>query len=198
MRMRSLLLLPALTVAPLALGAAGASAATLFTSTSHTTRVTVGATWDATAAIPLDLTVAPGLVFLSCPSSLSGIVGSNNMTVGVTLEVRRATFLCSTLATVATAFPWTLTIAGSSTVIGANTTYRAAFDRFSFDMDNIGSFQGDLSTGVTALQPNSGTSPITVNLANAGDWTAGSAILTLRLDGSYQLTGTAAGWSLTN
>ena len=120
------------------------------------------------------------------------------MSVGATLAVTGGNFACNSRAMALTGLPWTITISGSSSVIGGNTAYRATLDRINFDIDTIGAFFGNLTTGITALQPNPSTSPISINFAGAGGWAAGSAIASLLIDSSYTLTGTSAGWSLTN
>ena len=197
MRIRALLFIPALAAAALAIGVSSASAATLFTSTAHTTRVSVGTTWDATSVGTIDLTTSPNVKANTCHSVLAGSVTANNMTTGVSLQVTSGTFNCNNRVVTPTGFPWTLTISGNGTVIGTNTAYTAALDLVHFDVDTIGTFRGNLTSGITAVQPNSGTSPITITAATAGGWLA-APIPGATIDGSYRFTGAAAGWSLTN
>jgi hypothetical protein len=57
MRIRALLLIPALAAAALGIGASAASAGpTLFTTAAHTTRVTPGVTADVTSVTRISLT----------------------------------------------------------------------------------------------------------------------------------------------
>ena len=198
MRIRALLFVPALAAAALGIGASGASAATLFTSTAHSTRVSVGASWDATSVTTIDLTAAVGVLANSCHSNLSGVVAANNMTTGVALRVTGGSFSpCTNKIVTPTEFPWTLTITGNGVTIGGNRAYRAAVDNVKFDVQDTGTFRGNLTTGITATQPVGATSPITINIAGAGGW-ASAPLAGALIDGSYRFTGTAAGWSLTD
>ena len=198
MRIRTLLLVPVLAAAALGtVGAGGASAATLFTSTAHTTRVTVGATAVATSVAPFDLT-SGGTLILRCPHSTLHLVLAENSDNRVDLSVTgSAIFGCVGLGAVTGTHvpPWTLTITGTGTMVGGFMSYAATMHRFAFDILG-GQYAGNLE-GVTVTQPTVATSPICVDLNNAGS-VAGPLVGDGRIDGKYCLTGAAAGFSLTS
>ena len=195
MHVRALLAVPSIAAIVLGIGVSGASAATLFTTSAHATRVAVGASWDTTGTVVF--TAPPGTPFLRCHAVLRGTVGANNMTTGVALAVTSGTFGCEERGVAPTTFPWTVTVLGNGAASGGNLAYKATLDRISFDIDGIGLFAGNLTSGLTALQPTAGTAPISIQIAGAGGWST-APIPTMQIDTIFPLTGTAASWSLTN
>ena len=198
MRIRALLFIPALAAAALAIGASGASAATLFTSTAHTTRVAVGTTAVATSVGNIDLT-SGGALLNRCPHSVLHLVLAENSDTRVNVSVTgSAFFACSGLGAVTGTHvpPWQLTITGNGTMVGGFTAYAATAHRVTFDILG-GRYSGNLETGLTITQPTVATSPICVDVNNAGS-VSGPLTGDGRIDGKYCLSGTAAGFSLTN
>jgi hypothetical protein len=200
MRIRALLFIPALAAAALAFGVSSASAATLFTNAGHGTRVTVGATATATSTGAITLTAPAGSPANSAPQSVLGIRITQNNDAEITATVIHASFVDSTPAPIVPTLgtPWTLTIAGTSSVSGANTSYLARLNNLVFDLAGFGApFTGSLTTGITATQPTATGSPVTIRLNNAGQVTGNG--ITGTIDGGYVLGGTVPStWSLTN
>ena len=197
MRIRALLFVPALAAVVLGIGVSGASAATLFTSTAHTTRVSVGTTADATSVSPIDLTSGSQLLN-RCHSTLQLALRENSDT-RVAIAVTGSSFSnCSGIGPVTGTHvvPWTLTITGTGRVVGSFWDYSATADNVVFDLLG-GTYTGNLTSGVTITQPLVGTSPICVDLLAAGTVT-GPLTGNGRIDGRYCLTGAAAAFSLTN
>jgi hypothetical protein len=198
MRNRALLFIPVLAAVALGIGASGASAATLFTSTAHTTRVSVGTVADATSVAPIDLTSGSSLIN-RCQHSTLQLRLEENSDTRVSIGVTGSSFSsCSPFASVIGTHspPWTLTISGTGRVIGSFTDYSATADRVAFDLAG-GLYTGNLTTGVTITQPTATTSPICVDL-NAAASVAGPLTGDGRIDGKYCLTGAAAAFSFTN
>jgi hypothetical protein len=203
MRIRALLFIPALAAAALAIGVSSASAATLFTTTAHSTRVTVGATGVVTSERSIDLTSAasPGTAINSCAHSSLHVLLSENTTARTTFTVDASSFTDCTgmLGPVAGTHgtPWKFTITGEGTMVGAQTSYTAALHNLVFDDGAQATFTGNLTSGVTVTQPTSSAAPICVDLNAAGtvsNPTLGGGLI----DGKYCFTpGAAAGWSLT-
>jgi len=196
MRNRALLFIPALAAAVLGIGASGASAATLFTTSAHTARVAVGATATADVVGPLDLTLPPGTVANRCTNGDFSIVVAENSDTRVNLRVTAGTTApCLSAVTPTFSPPWTVTITGNGSPATPNVSWASTVHRVAFDIAGFpGVFTGNLETGVTALQPTAGTSPITLNLANAASATNPN-VGTGNIDGNIRLTTT---WSLTN
>ena len=196
MRIRAFLLTPALAAATLAISASGASAATLFTSAAHTTRVTVGATASATLTTPL--TITSGAVgFITCTHSTLHLSVSQNTDAAVVGTVVAASLSpCTSPITANVVTPWKLTITGTSTMVGAFTRWNAAIDNVSFNLLG-GLYTGNLTTGVTATQPTAAGAPICIHMAVAGS-VSGPLLGDGRFDGTYCLSGSSAAFSLTN
>jgi hypothetical protein len=194
MRIRALLFLPALATAALGIGASSASAATLWTTNAHSARVTVGSTATADVIGNLDLTLPTGTVANRCTGGDLGVTVEENSDVRVSLNVTSGFFTGCTAGVLPT-FPWTLTVTGNGTVVAPNIRWAAIVDHVAFDIAGFpGVFSGNLTTGVTAGQPTSGTTPITLNLADAGS-ASNPNVGTGFIDGNIQLT---SAWSLTN
>ena len=198
MRIRALLFIPVLAAAALAIGASGASAATLFTTTGHTARVAAGSLADATSVTPIDLTSSGMLADRCTHSSLGLSVSGNTATSPAVLTVTSSTFAPGCVGAgqpVGTHNPvWRLTVLGTGTMIGTQTAWNASVDNLVFDLPApFGQFSGNLTTGVTVTQPTVATSPLCVDLNNAGE---AFGLVAGTIDGRYCLTGTAAGWSL--
>ena len=195
MRIRAILLAPALAAMLLAVGASGASAATLFTSAAHTTRVAVGATASATLTAPLVWTSGATAINRCTHSTLHLTVAQNNDTAVVGNIVAGSFSPCNSPLTGNFATPWKLTITGTSTMVGAFTRWNAAIDNISYNQLG-GTYSGNLTTGVTATQPTTAAAPICIHLATAGS--VSGPLGSFNLDGSYCLSGTSTAFSLTN
>jgi hypothetical protein len=204
MRVRVLLLVSALATVVAAVGAGGASAATLFTTNSHLVRVSVGSIADATSIAPLDVTVAGTLAIRCTHSSLTLRVDDNGQTSGrVAITVTAATVAPGCAGgqlALTTTTPWLLTLRDHSTMVGAETVFRATLHGFRMDAQGVpGLIAGNLESGVTAVQPTATTFPISFvfdNAAGASSPTVGQ----VQIDARYVLTGdaVAATWSLTD
>jgi hypothetical protein len=201
MRLRAPLLLLAFAIVVSGIGVSGASAATLWTTPAHTTRVPFGSTAVATSEGGITLT-SGGFVVDSClHSSLAMTLMENDMT-GVALTVTTSSFsgcageLGTITGTHGTAL-WRLTVKGSGTVSGTTTVFASQFDNVVFDAGAGGTYSGTLTTGVQASQPTAGGAPICVTLVNAGP--GGGTGITGTMDGKYCFTGgLGATWSLAN
>jgi hypothetical protein len=192
MRIRALLLTPALAAAALGIGATTASAApTLFTTAAHTTRVTVGATATATATSPMVLT-SGATTFMSCNhSTLHLRVTANNDTQGLTAAVHAGSFSpCNSPIT--GNFPWQLHVSSNGSFSNDFFRWNAVMTNVSFNLLG-GTYTGNLTTGVTVTQPTA-TSPLCLHLDRAAS-VSGPATGAGRLDITYCLTN---GFSLTN
>ena len=199
MRVRALLLVPALVTAVLAIGASGASAATLFTNAGHATRVTVGATASATSTTPLLLTSGATRMNTCTHSSLQLVISQNNDTAVVGTVVGGTFNPCGATMTGAFFMPWRLTMTGAGVMSGGFTRWSAAINNVSFTVFG-GLYTGNVTTGITATQPTTpstiGASPICVHMTAAGS-VSGPLTGDGRLDGSFCLSGTSAAFSLT-
>jgi hypothetical protein len=199
MRIRALLFLSALAAtALLGIGAGSASAATLFTTTAHTARVTVGAIAVGTGT-NVDLTSGTAVINHCAHSSLNLLLDQNNDTAVVGTVTAGSFNGCNnpvtpTFLNGGVTANWVLTVSGNSSLINDQNCWNASVDRVTFDLLG-GQYAGNL-TGVTACQPTSG-SPLTLRLPSAGS-VAGPLTGNGRIDGSYVFTGAAAAYSLTN
>lgn len=196
MRIRSLLFIPALAAAALAIGASGASAATLFTTTAHTTRVTVGATATATSTTPIVLTSGATKINTCTHSTLHLVLVQNNDVEVVGNVVAGSFTPCLNPVTGNFTTPWGLTVSGTGTMDGAFTRWNARVNNVSFNLLG-GTYTGNLTTGITVTQPTVATSPLCLHAANAG-FVTGPLTGDGRIDGTYCFSGTAASFSLTN
>jgi hypothetical protein len=194
MRVRAHLLIAAFAATLMGIAVTDSSGATLFTTTAHTTRVTVGATAVADVVGNFDFTLPPGTVNDRCTGGAFDLVVEENSDVRVSLRVASGGFTGCVNAKTPT-FPWTVTITGAGTVRAPNLSYAATVHRVAYDIAGLpGVFTGNLETGVTALQPTAGTSPITLNFENAASL-SNPSIGTENVDANLRLT---TPWSLTN
>jgi hypothetical protein len=201
MRLRMLPLIPVLATAALGLTANGASAATLFTNTAHSTRVTVGATASISSANWRWTSGTSGSTMETCNAStfsLTLVQNNDNKVIGA---VNGASFTgCAPFPTLTPTFSgtsttWTFTIDGTSTVSGTRTQWTAALHNFSFDFGN-GNYRGNIAN-LTAWQPTASPSPVCIEFASAGSF-VGPLTGDGRVDTTYCFEGAAAAWSLTN
>jgi hypothetical protein len=189
-----------------------AASTTLFTTPSHSTRVTVGATARLTAQGTIAFTTFGTSVVNCLDSTLTFRLTANTDAGGVQGTVTSGTLgSCPGpfgLTTTATAFPWKLSITGSTLVIGATTAYpNARLTNMTIDFSDAttGSvFTGDLTsagatlTGLYAAQPTTGTAPICLIAANAGDVLGPGDNDLTQMDARYCIQGEPAStWSLT-
>jgi len=195
MRIRALII-SALAATALLSAASSASAATLFTTTGHTARVTVGATAVGTGT-NVDLTSGSSVINHCAHSALNLTLSQNNDTA-VIGNVTGGTFNgCANPVTPTFPSVWSLVIRGNGTAqAGENTCWTASVTAVEFDLLG-GKYTGNLLTGVTACQPTTTGSPLTLKLASAG-FVSGPLTGNGRIDGSYVFTGAAAAYSLTN
>ena len=175
----------------------GASAATLFTTPAHTTRVTVGAVGSATAT-PLALTSGSATIGLCGDARMTFTITQNNDAAVIGNVTNGALSVCSGFLGDTPTFstPWRLTVTGSAIVSGTRAAWPAALYGFSYDL--LGSYSsGSLTKGVTAAQPVAGTAPICLELVRAS-FLSGNLYGNGLLDGQYCFIDGAASWSLTN
>jgi hypothetical protein len=183
MRLRALLFLTSI----LAMGAVAtnASAVTLFTSTAHTTRVALGSTLTATQQGTLDLTVG-GSVVNRCTHSTLHLDVRENGDERVALTVTSGSFPGCLPNPVTPTFDWTLTVTGNPVVVGPSTAWPATADNVAFDLVGVpGAFTANLEN-LTVTQPTIGTSPLCLDLDNAGPFSG--PIAGGRIDGKYCFT----------
>jgi hypothetical protein len=195
MRIRALLTLSALIAC--GVGACNSSAATLFTTTAHTARVTIGATAVATGT-NIDLTSGTALINHCAHSALNMTLAQNNDTTVVGTFAGGSFNGCNNPITptfVQNGAPtaWVLTISGTSTLINDQRCWQTQLHDVTWDLLG-GLYSGTLS-GMTSCQPTSG-SPLTIKLLSSGT-ISGPLIGNGRYDGSYIFTSTASAWSLT-
>jgi hypothetical protein len=198
MRIRALLFMSTLAVtAMLGVGVGGASAATLFTSGAHTTRVTVGATADAVATQPIVLTSGTTPINVCNNGTLHLVLDQNNDVNGVVATVTAGSVTnCSPApATVTFATAWRLSIPGASTTVAPNLRWAATVANVAFDLAG-GLYTGTLTTGVTAVQPEATNVPLCLEVADAGEL-AGPLTSNGRIDTKFCFEGAATNWSLT-
>jgi hypothetical protein len=194
MRIRALLLTPLLAAAALGVGASGASAATLFTQTAHSSRVPLGTTGIAHSVGGATFTSGTAVINTCTSAALHFDVKTNNHT-HVVLTVTSQTFTGCTVPVTVTPHS-EITVNGTGAAFGPETAWNATVIGFRFDMLG-GLYTGNLTTGVTVSQPTAGTSPLSMHNRAAGTFT-GPLTGNGRLAVTYRLTGHAAGWSLTN
>jgi hypothetical protein len=201
MRIRALLFTPVLAVALLGAGVSSASAATLFTTSAHTTRVTVGATASATATTNIRLTSGTsGSTVNNCNNSALSLALRQNNDTKVIGAITAGSFSnCAPFATVATfsgtSSQWTLTVSGNSTTSGTRTQWAASVDSVSVDFAN-GNYRGNFGN-VTAYQPTATGAPLCLEFASSGSL-VGPLTGDGRVDGTYCFDGASAAYSLTN
>jgi len=194
MRIRAMMFALAATAA-MGIGASGASAATLFTTSAHTTTVATGSAVSATATSPVVLTSATSALNTCSSSSLAGTVTTNS---GGTVAGNITSGSVSSCApfSAGVTFPsaWVLSVTGSSTTSGSTTIWsNVTISNVRFDLNN-GPYSGTLSGGITARQPHSG-GPICLQLSDSGTLT-GPLTGNGRIDTNYCFNGAAANYSL--
>jgi len=135
MRLRSRrLALPVLAAAALLTSAGGASAATLFTTPAHTTRVTVGATASLLSGT-YNMTSGTEVV-QSCSSSTFNVRVSQNADTSVDLTVTSGAWSgCAVPITPTFPNPWRITVQGNSAVSGSSTVWpTTTLTNFTYDL----------------------------------------------------------------
>jgi hypothetical protein len=198
--MRSICTAIVIVVAVLVLGAGSVSATSLYTTSGHAALVSVGATANATATLPVVGTSATGVAIESCPHANLRLAVSASSGPRVVFSVVGSLFSsCLPYALSGTfAPPWKITVAGTGTVLGPSTRFAATIDSFAVDFSDFdGSFTASpLANGVTATQPTAGTAPICIDFAAAGP--INGPVTGLTVDARFCLTGApATAWSLT-
>ena len=197
MGMRVPLLVPALAAAALGLGASGASAATVYTSATHTTRVAVSSSQTLTTSVGRSISLTSGgLKINECTHTVTHTTTSQNSGTVRWTVVASGFAPCNSPMTGNHATPWSLTVTGTGTASGGFTRWSAAIDGVSFNLLG-GTYTGSLTTGVTVTQPTAAGAPICLHLNTAGS-VAGPLTGDGRLNGTQCFTGTAASYSLTN
>jgi hypothetical protein len=173
----------------------GASAATLFTTGAHTTRVAIGATQSLTTTTPWTYTSATS-VLNSCSNSTLQLTLFQNTDAAVVATVTGGTFTgCTPFAPTGNfGTPWQLTVSGSPTTTGDITRWAASLSNVSFNLAG-GTYTGSFTTGVTARQTGS-SGAMCVDFNDAGT-VSGPLSSNFRVDTSYCFEGAAATYSLT-
>ena len=196
MRLRVPLLIPALAAAVLGIGASGASAATLFTTAAHTTRVAIGDTAGATSTSSYFVHAGPARINSCTHRSVHLVLDENGSSRVKETVIADNTTPCVSPMTSNTSPAWSLTITGTGTASGGFTRWSAAIDGVSFNLLG-GTYTGNITTGVTVTQPTAAGSPICLHMNTAAS-VAGPLTGDGRLTGTFCLTGAAAAYSLTN
>jgi hypothetical protein len=178
-----------------------ASAATLFTSPAHATRVSVGTAASISTTSWRWTSGTSGSTFEACSGSTLNLNVAQNNDAKLILAVSGGTFSgCSPFPAVTptvsgTSSPWTFTVSGTGTVSGTRTQWAASLDSMSIDFGN-GNYRGNFAA-LTAWQPTASPSPVCIEFASAGSL-VGPLTGDGRLDTTYCFEGPAAAWSLTN
>jgi hypothetical protein len=204
MRLRMLPLAPVLAVAALGLTANAASAATLFTTTAHTARVSVGTAASISTTSWRLTSGTSGATVEACSAatfSLTVAQNNDNKIIAAVGHAGPTTFsgcapypsLTSTFS--GTSSTWTFTINGNGTVSGTRTQWTAALHNFSYDFGG-GNYRGNFAN-LTAWQPTASPSPVCIEFASAGS-IVGPLTGDGRVDATFCFEGSAAAWSLTN
>lgn len=178
-----------------ALLAGDASAATLFATAAHASRVA----HETTSSTGTNFDLFSGTTLINhCPHYSGHHTVSQNSDARIIItELYVVVHNCASPVTPTfTSSPWSLVISGTGSITGASTCWNATLLGMAFDLLG-GSYSGSLTSGVTACQPTSAGSPISVRFANAGVVT-GPLTGNGRIGGSFVFTGAGAGWSLTN
>jgi hypothetical protein len=180
------------------MGIAGgvASAATLYTSSSHVAAVPVGTTAVATAGTVV-LTSGSTTVN-SCTSSSLNLSLTQNSGGMVVADVTGGSFAGCRLATTVNACCarlWHVIVTGAAIIVGLNTLWNSVTARNVSVTFAGGTYTGDLTTGIVAQQPVSGGAPVSIALNNAAKL-AGPLTSNGQVTGTYTLTGAAASYSL--
>jgi hypothetical protein len=173
-----------------AVGIAGsASAATLYTNAAHTTPVAVGTTL--TASHPSGVFyymyyASGGTLFDACAdNALIVKVTQNSGGVFKAGNVDRILSSCAN--------PWggtssgTLQISGSATTVGSNKSWASTTLSDSSTIGGSIVTENFSGAGVSAQQPTSGGTPLSIVLDHAGTMTAG--VQNLKASGTYQFNG---------
>jgi hypothetical protein len=204
MGVRALISIPVLVAVALSLGAAGASADTLFTTASHTAPVSVGAT----ASILSGTFTATGTslgnpAHNQCTSSTLDLEIARNDGAGLVGTFTAGSF-SGCILTPTGDFPWTFTVAGSGVVSGTSTVYAdTTWHDLSFTgaaVSATGTLTGATGSppadGVYARQLTSSGASICFVLDNAGT-VAGPLLSEGRIHATYCLEGSGPNaWSL--
>jgi hypothetical protein len=211
MRIRALLFMPVLAAAVLGVGAGSASAATLWTTPAHTSRVAVGQLASVAAFTNVRLTSGTsGSTVENCDQSTLSLNLVQNNDAAVIGAIGGGSFTgCAPFATVTPTFsdpsgtstPWTLTVTGNSTTSGTRTQWRATVDSVNVDFGG-GNYRGTLGHAsggnITAWQPTATGAPICLEFNSSGSL-IGPLTGDGRIDATYCFEGSKASqFSLTN
>jgi hypothetical protein len=201
MHFRTLPLVPLLAAVALGLTANAASAATLFTTTAHTTRVSVGTAASVSTTSWRLTSGTTGSTTQTCGASTLNLTVAQNNDNKILAVISGALFTsCAPFPSIIPTFAgtsttWTLTVSGTGTVSGARTQWPAALHNLSYDFGN-GNYRGSFAN-LTAWQPTAPPSPVCIEFASAGS-IVGPLTGDGRIDSTYCFEGGAAAWSLTN
>jgi hypothetical protein len=175
-------------------GVQAASAATLFTTPAHTTRVTVGSTFSTTET---DLQITSGSTTIeTCTHGVLDHTVVQNNHAAVLFAVTGGSASGCTPVVLTMTLPWTVSVSGTGTVIGTNTCWHGSISAVRFDMFG-GLYTGNLTSGVTSCQPTATGSPISLKLDTAGTVT-GPLTGAGKLSTFVDFLGAAASYSWTN
>jgi len=195
MRIRAMMLALGATAA-LGMSASGAAAATLFTTSAHTTPVATGSAFSVAATSPFVLTSATSALNTCSSSTLSGTITSNGTTTGTVVgSITSGTLAGCTPFSFQVTFPsaWALTVPGAAETAGDTTTWtNSQLHNFRFTANN-GPYSGTLA-GLRAAETK-GAGPICIQFADAGTIT-GPLTGNGRVDTNYCFTGASASYSL--
>jgi hypothetical protein len=197
-----------LAIAAIGIGASSASAATLYTTSAHTTAVPVGTTITATIPAGKEWTLSlegGGAVEVCFGGTLALKVTQNSAGV-VKAEVTGGTFApnCVGLAQMSASAGGELQISGSSVANGSNSAWLGStLKGVHWALTGIGSWTGNFTSatgsppakGVFSQQPTTAKAPVSVVLANAKKLD-GTPWSNPEVSATYTFTGTAAAYSL--
>jgi hypothetical protein len=205
---KRLTLAATLSVAVIGIGAGSASAATLYTTSAHTTAVAVGTTF--TASTPsgagtwnYEWTSAGVGVWERCNNANYNFKVTKNSLGVFKAETTGGAFNTCEFESLTPNAPATLEITGSSITVGTGKAWLGSvLNNVAVKMNGGSVVSGSLTSatgnppanGVSAQQP-AAAAPVSVVLSNAGTLTSGLFGAT-KVTAKYTLTGAAASYSL--
>jgi len=170
-----------------------ASAATLFTTSAHTTTVSVGAAASATATSPLVLTSATSVLNTCTSSTLNMTVDQNSGGTVSALITSGSYAVCAPFSMSFTGTSKKIITGSPITVAGMTFWTQVTVKHWALDLFNQ-NYTGDIVSGVTVSQPHA-SGPMCIRFSDAGT-VSGPLTGNGRLDGNYCFTGASSGWSL--
>jgi hypothetical protein len=171
--------------AALAAGITGsASAATLYTTSAHTTPVAVGTSFSAVSNGTYYIYYGPSLVDFCLPSYTFQVAQNSGGIFKANIIARKPNCGIYNWGAILTG---ALTISGSSTTVGSNKAWASTSLTGALALSGHTYTENFTGAGVSAQQPTTGGSPVSIVLNNAGTMTTPGVTGTYTGTGSYNL-----------